>query len=115
MTSITNMTSNACLRFVVRRLPAAGLDGAFRIHINPDFLDQVGLSIGDICEVLDENSDSVGHGIAWRATERMGTNPKVRPVKMTEAMMGSFGIKEGSHIKLSKTDVKVIHAEKVRT
>lgn len=107
------MTSNGGLHFAARTLPSSGLEGAFRVHVLPEHLDQVGLKLGDLCEITDENGEAVGHGISWRATDKMGTNPKVRPVKMTETLRAAYGIKDGSHVNLSRTDAKLVYAEKV--
>lgn len=101
--------------FVVRALPTTGLDGAFRIHVLPEHLEQLKLKIGDVCAITNESveRETVGFGIAWRAAEKMGNAAKSRPVKITPTAMGAYGIKEGNQVKLSKTEVQVSHADKV--
>jgi len=42
------------LPFVVRPLPTANLDGAFRVHLSPDGLDKLGLRIGELCQITGE-------------------------------------------------------------
>lgn len=103
------------MSFVARALPSAGgLDaGAFRVHLLPEHLDQLGLKLNDLCEITGENGDAKGYGIAWRAVDKMGTNPKNRPAKLTETLQTAFGIKEGSQIMLYRTDAKVIHADEI--
>ena len=111
--ALPDMTSKGEMHFATRTLPSIGLDGAFRVHVLPEHLDQVGLKLGDLCEIADEDGQAVGYGVAWRATDKMGTNPKVRPVKMTEMLRVAYGIKEGSLVNLSRTEAKVVHAETV--
>lgn len=102
------------MSFVVRSLPAAtSLDGAFRLHLLPEHLEQVGLNLGDLCEITNENGSAVGYGIAWRATEKMGTNPKNRPVKATEILQTAYNVREGSQIMLYRSDMKVVPADEV--
>lgn len=93
--------------------PPAGLDGAFRIHVLPEHLDQAGLRLGDLCEITDENGSAVGYGVAWRATDKMGTNPKVRPVKMSETLQAAYGIRASSQVMLYHTEAKVVPADEV--
>jgi AAA family ATPase len=100
------------LRFVVRPLTATGLDGAFRVHIAPEALDKIGLKVGDICQITDEDG-STGLGIAWRAADRMGTSPKVPPAKMSDALRETFGFKQGTQITISKCDKKITRAQTV--
>ncbi|KAF2487543.1 P-loop containing nucleoside triphosphate hydrolase protein [Neohortaea acidophila] len=104
------------MHFAVRPLPAhSGLDGAFRIHIPPEQLDVLGLRVGDVCEVSggEHGTDLLGHGIAWRATEKLGANPKQKPAKMTDTLRHAFNIKEGSHVNLSPSRAKIARADKV--
>jgi AAA family ATPase len=100
------------LKFVVRPLTATGLDGAFRVHIAPEALDKIGLKVGDICQITDEDGSS-GFGIAWRAADRMGTSPKVPPAKMSDALRETFGFKQGTQITISKCDKKITRAQTV--
>ena len=102
------------MSFAVRSLPSTtGLDGAFRVHVLPEHLDQAGLKLGALCEITGEDGTAVGYGISWRATDKMGTNPKVRPAKMTETLRTAYGIRDGSHVMLHQTEAKIVHAEKV--
>lgn len=100
------------LRFVVRPLTAAGLDGAFRVHISPEALEKLGLKVGEICQITDEDGAS-GLGIAWRAADRMGNSPKVQPAKMSDTLRETFGFKQGTQITIAKSDRKVTRAQKV--
>ena len=101
------------MAFVARTLPYTGLDGAFRIHMLPEHLEQAGLKLGDLCEITGENGDAKGYGIAWRATDKMGTSPKNRPVKMTETLQTAYGIRDGSQVMLYRTDTKIVHADEI--
>jgi AAA family ATPase len=102
------------MSFAVRSLPSTtGLDGAFRVHVLPEHLEQAGLKLGDLCEITGEDGTAVGYGVSWRATDKMGTNPKVRPAKMTEVLRTAYAIRDGSHVMLYQTEAKVVHAEKV--
>ncbi|EMC92580.1 hypothetical protein BAUCODRAFT_114322 [Baudoinia panamericana UAMH 10762] len=99
--------------FVVRTLlPAGSLEGAFRVHLTPDSLDKLDLKVGEICHVDGENG-SIGYGIAWRATDKMGTAPKLKPAKMTDTMRTAFGFKEGSHVSISKTKQQIAPATRI--
>jgi hypothetical protein len=100
------------LRFVVRPLTTTGLDGAFRVHIAPEALDKIGLKVGDLCQITDEDG-STGLGIAWRAADRMGTSPKTPPAKMSDALRETFGFKQGTQITISKCDKKITRAQTV--
>ena len=73
------------------------------------------MQVGQLCEITQgEDDDGVtGYGISWRATDKMGSSPKVRPAKMTAALCAAFHIEEGSHVNLSKTQAKIMHAGKV--
>lgn len=97
--------------FVVRPLPAAGLDGAFRVHLSQESLDRLGLRLGDICQINGEGVS--GFGFAWRATEKMGNSPKVRPVKMTDTLREAFRFKEGSHVTVERSPALPVYASKV--
>jgi len=101
--------------FVIRLLPSSGLDGAFRVHLPPDSLEKLGLQVGDLCQITGDNEGSLrsGYGIAWRATDRMGNSPKLRPAKMTDQLRTAFGLKEGSHVSIAKTSAQVVQAKKV--
>ena len=107
------MTPEGGLHFVVRNWTAKNLDTAFRVHIHPEHFNQVGFKLSDLCEITNEHGEPMGYGFAWRSTENMGSTPKVSPAKMTVFARDAFGIKEGSHVNLSKTDAKLVHAEKV--
>lgn len=100
------------LRFVVRPLTATGLDGAFRVHIAPEALDKIGLKVGDLCHITDEDGSS-GFGIAWRAADRMGTSPKVPPAKISDTLRDTFGFKQGTQITISSCDKKITKAQTV--
>ncbi|KAK3673053.1 AAA+-type ATPase [Recurvomyces mirabilis] len=96
--------------FVIRPLPGAGLDGAFRFHLSPDSLDRLGLQSGvDVCQITGEKGGT-GYGIAWRATDKMGTSPKLRPVKLTSTAQAAFGFQEGSHVAISKSAASIMPA-----
>ena len=100
--------------FAVRNLPSTGLDGAFRVHLLADDLQHADLTVGDVCEIQDaEREKALGYGIAWRASERLGASPKVRPAKMTERLKAAYGINDGSLVNLVKTSAKLVHAEKI--
>ena len=100
------------LHVVVRDLPSQGLEGAFRVHVLPDSLQQAQLKVGDICEITSEDG-TTGYGIAWRADDRMGSRPKNRPAKMTETFRSACGFEEGSKVTISGTDAKVYRADKI--
>lgn len=100
------------LPFVVGVLPSTGLEGAFRVHLTPESLEKIGLKVGELCQITGENGD-LGYGIAWRATDKMGTSPKLRPAKMTDIMRAAFGFTEGSHVMIVKTTAQISHAHKV--
>lgn len=100
------------LRFVVRPLTVNGLEGAFRVHIAPEALDKIGLKVGDLCHIADEDG-STGLGIAWRAADRMGTSPKVPPAKMSVTLCETFGFKQGTQITISGCDKKITRAQTV--
>ena len=86
---------------------------AFRVHLPPDTLTQADLRVGQVCQIKDANDRLIGHGIAWRATDRLGNKPKVSPVMMTETLRNAFGIEEGSHVSVSKTTANILLADKV--
>lgn len=96
--------------FTIRLLPAVGLDGAFRVHLSVDSLESLKLTPGELCQI---SGDTTGYGIAWRATDRMGTSPKHRPAKISETLRAAFGFKEGSQVTISRTNAKIVHADKV--
>ncbi|RMY73063.1 hypothetical protein D0863_04120 [Hortaea werneckii] len=108
--SFDNMSDDA--PFVVRPLPSSTLDGAFRVHLSPDGLDKVGLKMGDLCQITGDNGGS-GFAIAWRAMDKMGNNPKLRPAKMSDTLRHASGFKEGSHVTIARSTAKVQHAVKV--
>ncbi|TKA59754.1 hypothetical protein B0A55_11952, partial [Friedmanniomyces simplex] len=97
--------------FVVRLLPSTGLEGAFRVHLSPESLEKLDLKVGELCQISGESGN--GYGIAWRATDKMGNSPKLRPAKMTDTLRAAFGFKEGSHVTITKTTATVVHADKV--
>jgi len=98
--------------FTVRALPATGLDGAFRVHLSPESLERMGLKVGELCQITGEKESS-GYGIAWRATDKMGNSPKLRPAKMTDTLRAAFGFKEGSQVSIKKTAASLIHADNI--
>ncbi|KAH9827725.1 ATPase family associated with various cellular activities (AAA), partial [Teratosphaeria destructans] len=99
--------------FVVRLLPSnAGLEGAFRVHLSPEALEKLALKVGDICHITGEQNET-GYGIAWRATDKMGNNPKLRPAKMTDTLKAAFNFREGSQVTIARTTAKIVHADKV--
>jgi AAA family ATPase len=80
----------------------------------PDTLTQLNLSIGEVCQIdSTDDSQTLGYGIAWRATDGIGSSPKVRPAKMTDHLRDAYDIKEGSHVNISKTNAQVVLAEKI--
>ena len=99
--------------FAVRGLPSSTLDGAFRVHLLPEHLDQLRLKVGDPCQLEDPDGNLLGHGISWRAAEKMGSAPKARPAKMTDRLRNAYGIKEGSQISITATNSRIEHAGKV--
>ena len=42
------------LHVVVRDLPSQGLEGAFRVHVLPESLQQAQLKVGDVCEIISD-------------------------------------------------------------
>lgn len=98
---------------VVRLLPAAKLESAFRVHVLPESLNQAQLRLGDLCEISSVDGSTTGYGIAWRADDGMGNRPKIRPVKVTETIRDAFGWEEGSRVTVSKTDAKILHADRI--
>lgn len=76
-------------------------------------MQQAGLTFNEPCQILDEYGKVIGCGIAWRAADKMGASPKMRPARMSETLRGAFGIKEGSHVSLQRSSVKTLHAEKL--
>jgi AAA family ATPase len=101
--------------FVVRLLPPpanGGLDGAFRVHLSPDALVSLDLKTGQLCHITGEHGES-GYGLAWRATDKMGNNPKLRPAKMTVTLTTAFGFREGSQVTITKTSAQIVRADKV--
>ena len=101
------------LRFVVRPLPSSGLNGAFRVHIAPDALSTLNLAVGDIVQITSEDGLATGFAIAWRATDKMGTSPKVQPAKMTDALREAFGFKQGAHVTITKIKAEIVQADKI--
>ncbi|EME88684.1 uncharacterized protein MYCFIDRAFT_192794 [Pseudocercospora fijiensis CIRAD86] len=97
---------------VVRDLPSQGLEGAFRVHLLPESLQQAGLKVGDVCKITSEDG-SIGHGIAWRADDRMGNRPKLRPAKMTHTFRAACGFEEGSKVTIAASDASVFRADKI--
>lgn len=101
-------------QFVVRSQPStAGLNEAFRVHISPDSLEHLKLNTGDLCTITGENDEILGRAFAWRAKDGMGSNPKMRPAKMTETMRAAYNIDEGRYVNLNATTAKLVHADKV--
>ena len=90
-----------------------GLDGAFRIHLAPECMQQAGLTFNEPCQILDENGKTIGCGIAWRAADKMGASPKTKPARMSETLRDAFGIKEGSHVTLQASTAATKHATKL--
>ncbi|KAK3686848.1 AAA+-type ATPase [Vermiconidia calcicola] len=101
--------------FVVRLLQApAGLDGAFRVHILPESLVHLNLKLGDLCEILHEDGNSLGFGIAWQATDRSNSNNTQRkPVKLSKTMLDAFGLEPGSLVSMRRRTAKLPIAETV--
>ncbi|KAK3068670.1 AAA+-type ATPase [Teratosphaeriaceae sp. CCFEE 6253] len=98
--------------FVVRLLPpATGLAGAFRVHLSPESLDRLNLATGELCHISGESGD--GYGIAWRAEDRMGNSPKLRPAKMTDTLRAALGVREGSQVNITKAAAALAPADKV--
>lgn len=111
-----NLAPAKGMQFVVRAVQSpATIDGAFRVHVLPEHLEQVGLNHGQLCEITssEDPATPVGYGLAWRATDRMGTNPKVRPAKTSNTLLNAFSIKEGSHINLARTTASIVKADKI--
>lgn len=92
---------------------ATGLDGAFRIHLAPECMQQAGLAFNQPCQILDEHGKPIGSGIAWRAADKMGASPRTKPARMSETLRDAFGIKEGSHVTLQPSDTETKHAAKL--
>ena len=104
------------VQFVVRALQTPpSLEGAFRVHILPEHLEQVHLNHGSLCEITanDDNATLLGYGIAWRATDKMGVSPRVRPAKTTLTLRDAFSIAEGSQINISRTTGSITKADKI--
>jgi hypothetical protein len=100
--------------FTVRSLmPSPGLEGAFRVHIHAGDLTRLGLKLGDVCLITSEDGSTSGLGIAWRAAEKLGTNPKMQPVQLSETLRETFGFKIGSHVKIEKSAKTISPAAKV--
>lgn len=100
------------LHVVVRLMPSTGLEGAFRVHVQPESLNQAALKVGDVCKI--ESEDGIrGYGIAWRAADGMANRPKNRPIKMTETIRTAFGFDEGSRVTISPTDVEILPADSI--
>lgn len=85
------------------------------MHVLPDHLEAAGLTHGELCEIVaaDQAGSALGYGIAWRATDRMGSAPKLRPVKMSDVLRNAFGIKEGSQVILARTKARKLRADKI--
>ncbi|KAK5129701.1 hypothetical protein LTR08_002945 [Meristemomyces frigidus] len=98
--------------FVVRPLPSSGLDGAFRVHLAPESLELLGLKVGDLCQISGDKG-GIGYGIAWRALDKMGNSPKIRPAKMTQTLRKAYDFEDGSHVTISRTTAQLQHAEQV--
>lgn len=105
------------LHVVVRLMPSAGLEGAFRVHVQPESLNQASLKVGDVCKIeseIDKDGAAItGYGIAWRAADGMTNRPKNRPIKMTETIRTAFGFDEGSRVTISSTDAKIVPADSI--
>ena len=104
------------LHFVARPLqlpPSAGLEGAFRVHLDPQSLQALSLKVGEVCDIADEKGELVGRGIAWRAADKMGASPRLRGAKMSEILRDAFGLKDGLHINIAPTNAIATPAERV--
>ena len=104
------------MEFAVRTLPLpTHVEGAFRVHILQEHLDQVGLKLGDLCEISTDEAgkEVLGHGISWRATDKLGASQKVRPARVTNTLQAACEIREGSHVYLRRTNAKMVHAAQV--
>lgn len=98
---------------VVRLQQSKGLQDAFRVHILPESLTDAGLKLNDLCQITSEDGTTTGYGIAWRAEDKMGSRPKVRPAKMSETFRDLYDFKDGSKVRISRTDMKLNAADKV--
>ena len=109
----TKESSSGSTHVVARLVSSTTLDGAFRIHVPPDSLEQARLKVGEFCEIKSDDGTH-GYGIAWRADDRMTNKNKTRPMKMSDTFMGAFGFKEGNKATMTATKVKPKHAKEVR-
>lgn len=89
--------------FVVRLLPNNILKAAFRVHLSPEALQNLHLQVGEICSIVSEDGTR-GGAIAWRATDKMGSSPKVQPAKMSDILCDTFGFKQGTQVRIEKLD-----------
>lgn len=103
--------------FVVRPLNATGLDGAFRVHLPPEALEKLDLKINDLIRIdyhdRDNKTTHTGYGIAWRAADRSGNNPKQRPAKMTDILKAAYGFSDGGQATITKSGTRVLEADNV--
>ncbi|EME41851.1 hypothetical protein DOTSEDRAFT_74044 [Dothistroma septosporum NZE10] len=105
------MPTNDGLHVVVRLTQSKGLEGAFRVQVLPESLQQAGLNTGDLCKITNEEG-TTGYGIAWRADDKIN-RPKNRPAKMTDIFQSAFGFEEGSRVTISRTASRIHRADKI--
>ncbi|UJO19671.1 ATPase family protein [Fulvia fulva] len=105
------MHVNDALHVVVRLTQSKGLEGAFRVQVLPESLQQAGLTTGDLCEISNEEG-TTGYGIAWRADDKIN-RPKNRPAKITEIFQSAFGFEEGSKVTISRTTSQIHRADRI--
>lgn len=87
--------------FVVRPLPSNALKSAYRLHLSPEALQHLQLKVGQLCGITSEDGTR-GAAIAWRATDKMGSSPKVQPAKMSETLCDTFGFKQGTQVRVER-------------
>lgn len=86
------------------------------MHVSQDHLEAIGVNVGQLCEITADKDGStiLGYGIAWRALDKMGNTPKLRPARMTDVLRNAFGIQEGSHVYLGPAKRNsILRADKV--
>lgn len=98
---------------VVRLQQSKGLQDAFRVHLLPESLTDAGLKLNDLCHIISEDGNTTGYGIAWRAEDKMGSRPKMRPAKMSETFRDLYDFKDGSKVRVTRTETKLYPADKI--
>ena len=88
--------------------------GAFRLHLSPETLKSAELSIGDLCDIKDDEGVTLGVGIAWRAADsaRSG-NAATKQISTSDALRNAYNIAEGSRVRVYKAQAGPSHAVKV--